>query len=235
MKRHFSFFAVVVVLSLSTLQAAFAQFNTLSDQEKKEGWKLLFDGKSTQGWKLLDSSKAQGKGWVAKRGTMTILKGGESGDIITNEPYCNFELTLEARLTKGANSGVKYFIQPPCSVGFEYQVLDNDVNPDAKAGINGNRRMASLYDILPAQNAKPKPIGEWNTIRIIVQGDKGEHWLNGVCVLKIDRSSSTFWDAYKLSKFTEFKDFGTYKQGHIMLQDHGCTVSYRNIKIRPLP
>lgn len=235
MKCHFSFYAVVVVLSLFTVQAAFAQLNALTDQEKKEGWQLLFDGKSLQGWKLLDSSKAQGKGWVAKRGTMTIQKSGEGGDIITNEPYGNFELTLEARLTKGANSGVKYFIQPPCSVGFEYQVLDNDVNPDAKAGINGNRRMASLYDILPAQNAKPRPIGEWNHIRIIVQGDKGEHWLNGICVLKIDRSSQTYLDAYKLSKFQVYKDFGTYTQGHILLQDHGWTVSYRNIKIRPLP
>jgi hypothetical protein len=235
MKRQISFITTVVVLLLCTIQVVFAQLNTLSDQEKKEGWKLLFDGKTLQGWKLLENGKLPGSGWEAKRGTMTILKGGNGGDIITNEQYCNFELTLEARLTVGANSGVKYFIQPGCSVGFEYQVLDNDVNPDAKAGINGNRRMASLYDLLPAQNAKPKPIGEWNQIRILFQGDKGEHWLNGKCVLKIDRSSQTFWDAYKLSKFKEYQDFGKYKQGHILLQDHGCTVSYRNIKIRPLP
>jgi hypothetical protein len=235
MKRNIHFVAGALVVMLCTMQTVFAQLNALTDQEKKEGWQLLFDGKSLQGWKLLESGKAPGKGWEVKRGTMSILRGENGGDLVTNESYGNFELTLEARLTKGANSGVKYFIQPPCSVGFEYQVLDNDVNPDAKAGINGNRRMASLYDLLPAQNATPKPIGEWNQIRIIVQGNKGEHWLNGVCVLKIDRSSQTFRDAYNSSKFKEFNDFGTYNQGHIMLQDHGWTVSYRNIKIRPLP
>jgi len=227
--------AWIPVLLFCAMQVVFAQMNTLTEQEKQEGWKLLFDGKTLQGWKLLDSGNPPGKGWEASDGALTILKGEGGGDIVTNDQYANFELTLEARLTVGANSGIKYFIQPACSVGFEYQVLDNDVNPDAKAGRNGNRRMASLYDLLPAQNATPKSIGEWNSVRIIVQGNKGEHWLNGVCVLKIDRSSATFWDAYNLSKFKEFKEFGKYKLGHILIQDHGATVSYRNIKIRPLP
>jgi hypothetical protein len=226
--------AFLILFGIVPTFAQTLKLNQLTDQEKKAGWKLLFDGSSFKGWKSLDTEQPPQKGWQVKNGVLTVLGHQGGGDIITDQAYTNFELTLEVKLTEGANSGLKYFIQPPCSVGFEYQILDNDKHPDAKFGINGNRKFASLYDLLPAIGAQPKAIGQWNQVHLIVNGNHIEHWLNAKKVLAFDRSSKPFWDAYKTSKFLEFKDFGTYQQGHILLQEHGNTVSYRNIKLRVL-
>jgi len=225
---------VGVTLNGVSMTAQALKENGLTEQEKRAGWRLLFNGVDFSGWQELTSENAPQKGWQVKEGWLTVLAKQQGGDIITREAFGDFELSLEVRLSSGANSGIKYFIQPPCSVGFEYQVLDDDKNPDAKAGINGNRKFASLYDLLPAQNTKPKAIGGWNQVRVIVKGDSMEHWLNGDKVLAFDRSSERFREAYQKSKFKPFKEFGTYRRGHILLQEHGHTVSYRNIKIRPL-
>jgi len=207
----------------------------LSREEKQAGWKLLFNGKNLEGWTTLTGQAVPKKMWQVKKGLLTVLPGHHQGcDIISQDEFLNFELNLEVLLTKGANSGLKYFIQPACSVGFEFQILDDINHPDAKEGIDGNRKFGSLYDLLPARNTAAKPIGEWNQLRLVVRGEHIEHWLNGSKVLEFDRSSERFWSAYKTSKFNSMKDFGTYQKGHLLLQDHGRSVSFRNIKIRPL-
>jgi hypothetical protein len=175
---------------------------------------------------------------------MLIVKesgGGEAsfgGDIVTLDEYSNFELTAEFKLTDGANSGIKYFVieaqpkTPGSAKGLEYQVLDDAKHPDAKLGINGNRTCASLYDLIPAKNKKMKPMGEWNQARILVKGKHVEHWLNGKKVLQYERGGKEFLAHKAESKFKDIPEFGEYQKGHILIQDHGNQVFYRNVKIR---
>lgn len=217
--------------------------NTLTAKERKEGWKLLFDGKTLNGWRgaYLDSLPA--RGWEIRDGMLIVQAsgGGEAafgGDIVTIDEYSSFELLVDFRLTEGANSGIKYFVTeqqpktPGSAKGLEYQILDDANHPDAKLGINGNRTLASLYDILPAKNKKVHPIAEWNQARIVVRGKQVEHWLNGVKVLAYERGGRTFLEHKVSSKFKDLAGFGEAAKGHILLQDHGNQVFYRNIKIR---
>ncbi|MDQ3392788.1 MAG: DUF1080 domain-containing protein [Bacteroidota bacterium] len=226
--------------------AASTPVNTLSETEKEEGWKLLFDGKTTKGWRGAYKNSFPEKGWAVENGELIVLPsgGGESqhgGDIITEDQYSSFELTLEFRITEGANSGIKYFVveeipQPTGSaIGLEFQILDDQRHPDAKMGKNGNRTIGSLYDLIPAEDKKVQPIGEWNTARILVRGNHVEHWLNGGKVLEYERGSQTYKELVANSKYKDFKNFGEAPQGHILLQDHGDKVYYKNIKIREVP
>jgi hypothetical protein len=225
------------------------QSNTLSDYEKKEGWKLLFDGKTSAGWigANLKTFPTKPNGWIVKDGCMTILgsNGGEAanvGDIITTNEYSAFDLSFEFRMSTGANSGVKYFVTlnedtKGSAIGLEYQVLDDKVHPDAKLGRNGDRTLASLYDLIPANKPAKfiRPIGAWNTGRIVVYPNNHvEHYLNGVKVLEYERGSKEFRDLVAISKYVIWKNFGEAKQGHILLQDHGFTVNFRSIKIKEL-
>ena len=224
--------------------------NKLTPKEKSAGWHLLFDGKDTAGWRSTESPSFPATGWEAKDGMLSVTDhageaGHGGGDIITDRKYTNFELSVDFRVTPGANSGIKYFIKEDprpghegriSNVGFEYQVLDDQLNPDAKNGRNGNRKTASLYDILPPKTDKAtRPVGEWNTARIVVRGTHGEHWLNGVKVLEYDRNSPEFREALAQSKFHGDPHFGQATSGYILLQDHGFPVSFRNLKIRELP
>ena len=240
---------VLILLRIVTggLYAADAASNTLTADETAQGWKLLWDGKSSEGWRSARSPQFPEKGWTIKDGVLTVLgsggaEGGKGGDIITTRKYSSFELVADFRITPGANSGIKYFVDPELnkgagsSIGMEYQILDDVRHPDAKLGKNGNRTMASLYDLIPAASTKkPNPMGEWNTARLVIRGAHGEHWLNGQKVLEYERFTPEFRKLVAESKYKKWENFGELKEGHILLQDHGNEVSFRNIKIRELP
>jgi len=239
---------LLLILMCSISVALFAQDNTLTDKEKKQGWKLLFDGKTTSGWKGAFIDKFPEKGWSIDAGTISVdaSEGKEStngGDIVTLDLYDNFEFQADFKLTTGANSGIKYFVDPAqpapkdarSAIGLEFQVLDDAVHPDAKLGRDGNRTIGSLYDLIPAaSNKKVNPIGEWNTARIISKGKHVEHWLNGKKVLQYERGSDMFKQLVAMSKYKTIPGFGLVDKGRILLQDHGNKVYYKNIKIRVL-
>jgi hypothetical protein len=217
--------------------------NVLTPQEVNEGWKLLFDGKTMKGWRGAYMNALPTKGWEVRDGMLIVQESGGreaafGGDIVTFDEYSNFELKVDFKLTAGANSGIKYFVleqqprTPGSAIGLEYQLLDDARHPDAKKGINGNRTLASLYDLIPAGNKRVNPIGEWNQARILVNGKHVEHWLNGAMVLQYERGGKEFLARKAESKFKDRAGFGEAAKGHILLQDHGNQVFFRNIKIR---
>ena len=221
-------------------------YNKLTDTEEKHGWKLLWDGKTTEGWTSGDKEHFPEKGWKIHNGMLSVEEsgGGESdfgGDIITKETYSDFILRVDFKITPGANSGIKYFVQPALNkgqgsnIGLEYQILDDERHPDAQKGNHpGSRTLASLYDLIKAENKYPRPIGEWNHARIVSDGQHVEHWLNGRRVLQYERGSDEFKKIVSESKYAKWENFGLWEEGHILLQDHGNRVSFRNIKIQPL-
>lgn len=221
--------------------------NRLTKNESDQGWKMLWDGKTTNGWKSARSDGFPEKGWVMEDGVLTVLSsGGEEsaagGDIVTTEKYSDFELMLDFKLTEGANSGIKYYVDtelnkgPGSSIGLEYQLLDDDKHPDAKLGNHeGSRTVASLYDLIQADVNKPiNPIGEWNRAHIISKDNKVEHYLNGAKVLGYERKSDAYRKLVSESKYVTWPNFGELDSGQILLQDHGDHVSFKNIKIKSL-
>lgn len=221
--------------------------NHLTIDEKKNGWKLLWDGKTTNGWRGARLDEFPDQGWEIKDGVLTVLSsGGEEsaagGDIVTKDLYSDFELKVDFKLTEGANSGVKYYVDtdlnrgPGSSIGLEYQILDDERHPDAKLGNHdGSRTISSLYDLIQADTSKPaKPIGEWNTAHIISKDNHIEHWLNGAKVLEYERKSEDYKKLVSESKYVKWPNFGESDKGHILLQDHGDRVSFKNIKIKPI-
>jgi hypothetical protein len=213
--------------------------NDLSEVERQQGWRLLWDGKSSAGWRSAAGSQFPAQGWRMERGEL-VVTGKAGGDIVTEERFGAFELQLDFLLTPGANSGIKYFVGESSSVGLEYQLLDDERHPDAKQGLAGNRTLASLYDIQPRAalmgnvGIAPK-IGEWQHARIVARPDgRVEHWLNGVKVLEFARGSEDFRRLVATSKFKDIATFGGLERGRILLQDHGDEVRFRSVKIRTL-
>ena len=226
--------------------------NQITEHEKRHGWRLLWDGKTSAGWRGAKQAYFPESGWEIKDGVLTIKgsDGAESagpGDIITVETYSDFELELEFKITEGANSGIKYFVDPELNkgsgsaIGCEFQILDDRRHPDATMGTDGNRTVASLYDLIAADNLSVpgrgkqfKGVGAWNKARIVSRNGKVEHWLNNEKAVEYDRNSQMFKALVAYSKYKDWPGFGQWPEGHILLQDHGNTVHFRNIKIREL-
>ncbi|MBC8024559.1 MAG: DUF1080 domain-containing protein [Steroidobacteraceae bacterium] len=220
--------------------------NNLDADEKAQGWKLLWDGKSSTGWRSAAGAGFPQKGWTTANGELAVSAKSGAGDVMTEQQFGAFELQMEFKTSAGANSGIFYLLtaaHDPASgapLGLEYQILDDERHPDAKAGIDGNRTIASLYDIYPRAtlrtNLGVKPVvGAWQHARIVSREDGSvEHWLNGVKVLEFNRHSDDYRAHVAGSKFKSTPKFGEAERGHILLQDHGDAVSFRSIKIREL-
>jgi len=221
--------------------------NNLSPEEKKQGWKLLFDGKTTNGWIGANMDHFPEKGWEVKDGLLSVLESGgaesqNGGDIITKKQYSAFELQWDFWLSQGANSGVKYFVDlgyksSASAIGLEFQLQDDTHADDPKA----SHVLTSLYDMIPADLQQVKlarlyrPDGEWNHARIVVCPDNHvEHWLNDIKVLEYTRGSEEFKALVAKSKYVIWPGFGQAKKGYILLQDHGNKVSFKSIKIKTL-
>lgn len=225
----------------------------------QDGWTSFFTGTNVDGWRSMKSDEFPKHGWTIHDGVLTVdagLSKGEiesrsAGDIITRKRYADFEFTADFKCTLGCNSGIKIFSQTNLSpidkvtgkpavtgsgIGLEFQILDDAHHPDAKLGHNGDRRIGSLYDLIPAPTNKVvMPMGEWNHARILSQGKHVEFWLNGQKTVEFDRGSDDFRARVAASKFKGIPNFGEWADGHILLQEHGSDVSFRNVKIRELP
>lgn len=215
--------------------------NRLSDDEKKAGWQLLFDGSTTAGWRKY-KSKTMPDSWRVENGSLLSRReeGKSSGDIITVAEFEDFELTWQWKMTKGGNSGVIYRATEEhdevWQSGPEYQILDNEGHMD---GLNPQASAGACYAVFPPAKDHTSPLGEWNQSRILARGKHVEHWLNGEKLLEYNIDSRR-WNAHvKTSKFflTAYRqgNWGQASKGHIGLQDYGGAIEYRNIKIRPLP
>lgn len=212
--------------------------NTLTPQEQSAGWTLLFDGASLKGWRLYGKPVGTpiGEGWKVEEGLLHKVPGVKGGDIISEKQYTDFELAWEWRLAKDANNGVKYLVTEarPGAPGYEYQMLDD--NSGKWKGLHAKAKTASFYEVLPPVADKPlKPAGEWNSSRILVQGNHVEHWLNDKKVLEYELGSDAVKAGVADSKFKKYPDFGAKLAGHIMLTDHTDEAWYRTVKIRECP
>lgn len=228
------------------------ELNTLTEAEKADGWILLFDGETFNGWRGLGREEIPEGHWVIENGNIKKIPSGdvpvqadgqplEGGDLMTESTFGDFELYLEWKICPAGNSGIKYNVSeemstssPPryAALGFEYQILDDDGHPDAQVG--NNRTASALYDLIGPAGKLLKMVGGYNSARIIFQGNHGEHWLNGDKILEFDLGTTRFNQRLAASKYRDIAGFAERRNGHIVLQDHGDEVCYRNIKIREI-
>ena len=240
MKTLFALVALFVIVNACSAQSqppqplpSFTNQNSLSDAERGAGWRLLFDGKTTAGWRNY-GKKTISDGWVVQDGALSRV--GAGGDIITTDEFRNFELSIDWKIEPGGNSGIFYRVAEDSDEIYwnavEMQVLDDAKHPDGQSPLTS---AGAAYDLYPAPPGHVHPGGEWNTARLVVNGNHVEHWLNGFKLLEYELGSRD-WDSKVVgSKFKPHSRFGKNASGHIGLQDHGNIVAYRNIKIRVLP
>lgn len=247
----------LILLTVKTRQlfvivvtAVFANLSVLAE----DGWISLFNGTNFDGWRSPKSAAFPTNSWTIKDGELTVVSNRNGGatseaDIITRKRFSNFEFAADFKIAPGAKGGIKYLVQPEAglitdagvpssnspTLGLQFQILDDALNPDAKLGRAGDRTLASLYDVLPASSSKKaNAVGEWNSVRIIVLGNHVEHWLNGAKVLEYERGSPEFRAAVAQSKYKNTPGFGEWPDGHILLQQHGFEVSFRNLRLKEL-
>jgi len=230
-----------LVLSLITLSTSAQKVNTLTAQEKKAGWKLLFDGTDKAGWHTYLKNEATAS-WKVVDGALTTdeaakKNGAEGGDLVTNDEYENYDLQLEWKISEGGNSGIIFSVHEDPKFGATYltgpemQVLDDARHPDGKISKHNS---GDLYDMKKSVSNAAKPVGEWNKARILKKDGHLTFWLNGTKTVETTIGSDEWKELLANSKFKNWKGFGEYAKGHIALQDHGDQVWYRDIKIRVL-
>jgi hypothetical protein len=235
---HSLFASVLVFLALVT--PVFAD-NQLSEEERQQGWKLLFNGTDLSHWRNFKKPNLNDL-WIAESGTMKLTgKGG--GDIMTRESYRNFDLRLEWKISEVGNSGIFILVDEEgkhiYSHAPEIQILDNERHPDNK---RDTHRSGSLYDMVAAHPSSQKPAGQWNQIRILFRDGFLQTWQNGVKTVNITLGDGTWNTLFEASKFSggigslfgDFDGFAESRSGHIGLQDHGDPVAFRNLKILEL-
>ena len=230
-----------------TPQYSTASANVLTEMEKKNGWKLLFDGKTLTGWRSFKKQTA-GKDWIVDETEKAMLlnatqnpDGGwqakDGGDLITVDEFENYELRLDWKIAPCGNSGIIFNVLERDSLtyvwqsGPEMQVLDNTCHPDAKIP---KHRAGDLYDLIACSRETVKPVGEWNSIRLIIKNGHLEQWLNDVKSVETEMWTPEWNAMVAKSKFAKMPLFGTARRGHIALQDHGNKVWFRNVKLRKL-
>lgn len=224
-----------------------------TQKEAEEEWELLFNGQDFDGWESLGSDTIMTQFWKIDDGILKKIDRGavperadgqplQGGDLITTEAFENFELSFEWKAFKGGNSGLKYNVSkamskangsPHSAIGFEYQLLD-DSDEEYAGKLKASQYTGCLYDLFAPENTKLKPLGEFNTSRIIVDGNHVEHWLNGQKVLSYELGSPELEAAYQKSKFASIPGYHHKRTGHIVLQDHTTEAWFRNIKIKRL-
>lgn len=227
-----AFAAACAAQSPSTPMTLSSAPNTLTAEEAKAGWKLLFDGKTTAGWRGF-KQPSMPAGWQAVDGALTRVAQG--GDIVTADQYRDFELMLEWKVAPGGNSGIFYRVTEDADAtyetGPEMQVLDDAKHADGRSPLTS---AGALYGLYPAPRGISKPAGEWNQVRILLRGNHVEHWLNGKQIVSAELNGADWNGKVAASKFTQWPKYGQNATGHIALQDHGDWVAYRNIRIREI-
>ena len=231
-------FLIGVLMIGTTLIAAAAQDppNALTNAEKEAGWRLLFDGTTTAGWRGYKSEKMP-PSWKVVDGSLVSkpAPGEQTNHVVTVEQFDDFELSLEWKMVAGGNSGIMYRATEerewPWDSGPEYQILDN-------AGhLDGNNPLASAsacYAVYPPAKDLTRPLGEWNQTRIVANGNRIEHWLNGERVVAYEVGTDAWTAHVKTSRFWATPGYGRSPKGHICIQDYGNAIEYRNIKVRPI-
>lgn len=241
---------VLLALVFSCKTGIKNQPEILSKEEKEQGWELLFDGKTFAGWRGMGRDTVETRHWKVENGMIHKLKNDDvpplpngkkinGGDLMTIDSFSNFELSFEWKILSDGNSGIKYNVSEKISktygsgfnaLGFEYQILDDsaqiykDLKPTQFTG--------ALYEMYTPQNVQLKPGGEFNQGRILVNGNHGEHWVNGVKVVEFEFATAEFDSLFRLSKYAKYPDFEKKRSGHIVITNHSDESWYRNIKIR---
>lgn len=243
---------LILINLLLIFSACATKQNPITQTEKDQGWELLFDGKTFNGWRGLGRDGIQKDHWKIEGGMIRKVSNNEvlkqtgekstGGDLMTIETFDNFELSFEWKIGPGGNSGIKYNVSEEMSVqyedgysalGFEYQILDDDSDL-YKGKIKPSQFTASFYDMIPAENVHLNPPGQFNKGRIVLNGNKGEHWLNGIKVVEFEFGTEKFDSLFQLSKYIKYPHFDDRRKGHIVITDHSDDSWYRNIKIRRL-
>jgi len=240
MKRN----AILFLISLITaiiFSGCSSSDNTLSEEEIKDGWTLLFDGKSMEGWRDYNGDSLTGP-WKAEKGTLTSLGLGSdsTGYIVTKEEYGNFVLTFDWKIGEGGNSGFFYHVverpgfKVPYVTGPEYQVLDDIGFPQK---LEEWQKTGADYAMYTCDNEKKivKKAGEWNNSKIVFDNGKVEHWLNGQKVVEFEAWTDDWFARKESGKWDFAPEYGLARSGLFALQDHGSRVWYKNIKIKELP